>query len=68
VSAKNSIVHENGRFWVNRAGVGHYEVLENVGCGSVCRGTYHFTDRPEYALGRAVDNCDERANGDTQHG
>ncbi|MBB6424974.1 hypothetical protein [Sphingopyxis sp. JAI128] len=61
MSAKDRIIHENGKFWVCRVGKGHYEVLENVGCGSTRRGTFHFSNRPEYALGRAISDCVRRA-------
>lgn len=61
MSAKANIVHENGDFWVYRVGTGHYEVLENVGCGSTRRATYDFKGQANYALRRATEDCDRRA-------
>ena len=55
-----AIIHENGLHWVSREGPGHFKVWEVTGVASYRRGTYHFSSRPEYALERAIGDCNRR--------
>lgn len=62
---EGDIMHENGRFWVLRVPgkKGCYQVLRTEVTHSIVRGTFHFSNRPDYALARAIEDCDKRASG-----
>lgn len=54
------IIYENKTHWVERVSKGHYAVYRVEGTHSVKRATIHFSDRPDYALRRAIKEADDR--------
>jgi len=58
---ERNIAYENGSFWVLKKSKGHYEVCKLNGTHSVKVATIHFQDKPDYALSRAIAECDRRA-------
>ena len=61
---ESDIMHENGDFWVLKRAPGFFEVLKTGATHSTVVGTFDFKSDParhEYALRRAIEDCDRRA-------
>jgi hypothetical protein len=56
------IVYEVGSYFITRKGTGWYEVWENGITSSTRKGTFHFSDKPDYALQRAREKADQLAS------
>ncbi len=57
----DDIVYANGGSYVLMVSRGHYQVFQHQQTHAVRIGTYDFKDRPDYALQRAKQRCDEVA-------
>ena len=64
---ESDIVYETdcNKYWVCKGihGIGHYDVMKNVGTHSKRCGIVHYSDEPDKALKRAIIEADKRAIG-----
>ena len=56
----NQIAYENGNHWVFKKAQGHYEIYKTGITHSTRCGIVHYSDKPLYALERAIIECDKR--------
>ena len=56
----NQIAYENGKHWVLEKASGWFEVYTIGIIHSTRCATVHYSDRPQYALERAIIECDRR--------
>ena len=62
---ESEILYQIGPLWVckGKHGIGHYEIWkDNYAVNHAVRvGTYHFSDRPDYALEREIQRANDLA-------
>lgn len=62
---ESQIMHENSPFWVlDTLKTGQYYVMQDQLTHSVRVGTVHYSNDPELALKRAINECNKRALND----
>ena len=55
--SEEKIKFETDSHYVYEIGEGHYEVRKNGITHATVIGTFHFSNKPEYALSRAIEFC-----------